>query len=152
MGPRLKMSLLGVASLLAFLAGVSAEIRSVGTAQYMGCYKITSAAATFDLKTTACCDDGTTTGSNCVHCPECFLLGAAGSGTKYTLTGCPGYVNAATDYSGSTCDSSTPPNCEGHYVRQYQFINIAGAPQVVSDGETTTTSDISIASGTSATV
>jgi hypothetical protein len=137
---------------LLLLGGAAAEIRRVGVTAYMGCYKITSAASNFNLRTAACCDDGTTSGSNCQYCPECFLLEATGTVT-YTLENCPGYVNADTDYSSSTCDGATPPNCEGHYVRQYQFINIAGTAQVISDGENgPTTSDITIAAGTSKTV
>jgi hypothetical protein len=134
--------------LLALLGLASAEIRTVGTHQYMGCYKAKTS-ATFDLTAASCCDDGTPSGGNCQYCPECFLLDITGSQT-FTFNNCPGKFDANTDYC--SLGGGPPSACTAAFTRQYQFINIAGSPQTVTDGETTTTPVINIASGSSATV
>jgi hypothetical protein len=91
-----------------------------------------------------------------VYCPECFLLDASGGGT-YTFQNCPGKVGGSSVLSDfTTTDGSTSctgGNACGHYVRQYQFINVAGAASIVKDTEASgDTPDISLAIGESKTV
>lgn len=132
------------------LVGVAAEIRAVGTGAFTGCFRTTGLAA-IDLSSADC---------NSEYCPECFLLAGSGSLT-YTLQNCPGKsgpTSGPTTFTGGIT-GCTPgasmgdeASCVGGYVRQYQFINLSGAAATVTDGETTTTPDFSLAGGSSATV